>query len=117
MYLDLAQCGLKRDNNQMQQYNDLGCGKNIELENCLYYKYKLEQNPNDSIWQKKIDNSKCNDVFVNDKNNEVGAIYGTYSDIDKSRIEADTKFQTKKRIFLGAMVFLSVVGILIINKK
>lgn len=117
MHLDLAQCGLKRDTNQMQQYKDLGCGQNVELENCLYYKYKLQQNPNDTIWKIKLDNAKCDSVFNTNINTEIAGITNTYSSIDKARIEADTKYQTKKRLFLAGMVFLAVIGIFVIKKK
>jgi len=115
--MDLANCGLKRDMGLMQQYNDLGCGKDIPLENCLYYNYKFKQNPNDKSWEVKMKNANCKEILASNTQKTIEDIYGTYSDLDKQRIEAESKFQRNQKVFFGGMVFLLVVGIFLIKKK
>jgi len=115
--MDLAQCGLKRDAGLMQEYEKYGCGKNVTLENCLYYKYKLKQNPNDSKFKTLSDNAKCDDVLKAYLTETVGGVYDTYSTLDKQRIEAESKYERNKKLFFGGMVFLVVVGIFLVRKK
>jgi hypothetical protein len=115
--MDLAQCGLKRDNNLMEVYNSLGCGKNVTLENCSYYKYKLSQSPNDVNFKSKFDSNKCNDVLSANLTNTVNNIYDTYSDYDKLRIQTESKYQSNKKIFFGGMILLSILGVFLIRRK
>ena len=115
--MNLAQCGLLRSQGKMEAYKHLGCGSNVPLENCMYYQYKLKQNPNDKSWQTLMDNSKCKDVLNENLNQTLGGVYDTYSALDKQRIEAESKYQRNKKLFIGGMVFLTVVGILLIRKK
>ena len=115
--MDLAQCGLKRDAGLMQEYEKYGCGKNVTLENCLYYKYRLKQNPNDTKFKTLADNAKCDDVLKAYLTETVGGVYDTYSTLDKKRIEAESKYERNKKLFFGGMVFLVVVGILLVRKK
>lgn len=115
--MDLAECGLKRSEGKMQQYKDLGCGANIPLENCMYYQYKLKQNPNDIGVQSLISNNKCDDLLKENLNEAVKGFYDTYTSIDKQRIESESKYQRNVKIFIGGMVFLTVIGIFLIRKK
>jgi hypothetical protein len=115
--MDLAQCGLKRDAGLMQEYEKYGCGKNVTLENCLYYKYKLKQNPKDSKFKTLSDNAKCDDVLKAYLTETVGGVYDTYSTLDKKRIEAESKYERNKKLFFSGMVFLVVVGIFLVRKK
>jgi hypothetical protein len=115
--MDLAQCGLKRDAGLMQEYEKYGCGKNVTLENCLYYKYRLKQNPKDSKFMTLSDNAKCDDVLKAYLTETVGGVYNTYSALDKQRIEAESKYERNKKLFFGGMVFLVVVGIFLVRKK
>ena len=115
--MDLAECGSRRNSGQMQQYKDLGCGTNIPLENCLFYQYKSKQNPNDNSWQTLMDNNKCKELLANNLSATVGGVIDTYSAYDKQRIETESKYQRNKKIFIGGMVFLTVIGIFIIRKK
>jgi hypothetical protein len=115
--MDLAQCGLKRDTGLMQEYEKYGCGKNVTLENCLYYKYRLKQNPNDTKFKTLADNAKCDDVLKAYSTETLGGVYDTYSTLDKQRIEAESKYERNKKLFFGGMVFLVVVGILLVRKK
>lgn len=115
--MDLALCGLKRSINQMQQYKDLGCGTNVPLENCMYYQYRIKQNPNDKSWQTLMDSNNCKDILANNLSATVGGVIETYSDYDKKRIETESKYERNKKIFIGGMVFLTVIGIFVIRKK
>jgi hypothetical protein len=115
--MDLAQCGLKRDAGLMQEYEKYGCGKNVPLENCLYYKYRLKQNPKDAKFKALMENAKCDDVLKAYQNETVLGVYNTYSALDKQRIEAESKYERNKKLFFGGMVFLVVVGILLVRKK
>lgn len=115
--MDLAQCGLKRDAGLMQEYEKYGCGKNVTLENCLYYKYKLKQNPKDTKFKTLMDNAKCDDVLKAYLTETVTGVYDTYSTLDKQRIEAESKYERNKKIFFGGMALLVVVGILLVRKK
>lgn len=115
--MDLAQCGLRRSEGQLQQYKDLGCGKDVVLENCSYYKYKLAQNPKSTTWQNKFDNEKCKDVLNAHKENVLNQIYNEYTDIDRQRIEKESKYQRNKMLFIGGMVILSVLGIILSRQK
>jgi hypothetical protein len=115
--MDLAQCGLKRDAGLMQEYEKYGCGKNVTLENCLYYKYRLKQNPNDGRFKSLSDNAKCDDVLKAYLTDTLGGVYDAYSEIDKKRIETESKYERNKKLFFGGMVFLVVVGIFLVRKK
>ena len=115
--MDLAQCGLKRDVGLMQEYEKYGCGKNVILENCLYYKYKLKQNPNDAKFITLMNNAKCDEILKTYLTETIGGVYDTYSALDKQRIETESKYERNKKIFIGGMVFLTVIGIFIIRKK
>ena len=115
--MDLAQCGLKRDVGLMQEYEKYGCGKNVTLENCLYYKYKLKQNPKDDKFKNLSEGAKCEDVLKTYSTETVGGIYDTYSNLDKQRIETESKYERNKKLFFGGMVFLVVVGIFLVRKK
>jgi hypothetical protein len=115
--MNLAQCGLLRSQGKMEAYKDLGCGSNVPLENCMYYQYKLKQTPNDKSLQNLMDNAKCKDVLNQNLNQTLGGVYNIYSELDKQRIETDSKYQRNKKLFFGGMVFLVVVGILLVRKK
>lgn len=115
--MELVQCGLRRSTGQMELYNALGCGGNIPLENCMYYQYKLKQNPNDKSLQNLMDNNNCKDILTQNLNDTIGKVYDTYSALDKQRIEAESRYERNKKIFLGGMVFLTVIGFFLIKKK
>ena len=114
--MDLAQCGSIRHSGKMQQYQDLKCGTNVPLENCLFYQYKVKQDPNNSNWKFIMNNSKCEDILKQYQNSAFDEVYGTYSDIDKKRIETESKYQRNKKIFIGGMVLLVVLGIVLTKK-
>jgi hypothetical protein len=115
--MDLALCGLRRSEGKMEQYNVLGCGSNVPLENCMYYQYRLKQNPTDKSRQNIMNSNNCDDVLKAYVTETLGGVYDTYSALDKQRIEAESKYERNKKIFFGGMVFLVVVGILLIRKK
>lgn len=115
--MDYNKCGLLGNTGSVKLYKDFGCGANKELENCSYYQYKLQQNPNDKNFKALMTNFKCVDLLNAKANETIKDVFNTYSSYDKTRIEAESKYQRNVRIFIAGMVFLTVVGILVTIKK
>jgi hypothetical protein len=114
--MNYNKCGLLGNTGSVQLYKDFGCGANKELENCSYYQYKLQQNPNDKSFQALMNNFKCTDLLTAKANETVTDILNTYSDYDKTRIEAESKYQRNMRIFIAGIFFLTVVGVFATRK-
>lgn len=58
---------------------------------------------------KKFDDSKCGDKIGEVRADAIKSITDVYSGMDKQRIEEDSKYQAKQRIFFGALVVLGAV--------
>jgi hypothetical protein len=67
--------------------------------------------------KKEYDNLKCAEKVDNEKTKEVNSFLGSYSEMDKTRIEAETKYKTKQRIFFGAIFFFGALMMIAIFKK
>lgn len=115
--MDYNKCGLLGNTGSRQLYVDFGCGANRDLENCSYYQYKLQQNPKDKSFQALMTNFKCVDLLSAKANEAVEDVLTTYSGYDKTRIEAESKYQRNIRIFIAGMVFITVVGIFVARKN
>ena len=115
--MDLALCGQLKYEGRIKEYDTIKCGSNVALENCSYYKYILKKYPNNQFWQDKMNANKCSDVLSGNLAETISEIYGTYSSLDKQRIEKESKYQRNKKIFFGGMVFITVIGIFLIKKK
>lgn len=115
--MDYNKCGLLGNTGSAQLYKDFGCGADKELENCSYYQYKLQQNPNDKNFKALMNNFKCAELLNAKANEAVADAFDIYSGYDKTRIEAESKYQRNLRIFIAGMVFISVVGIFVTRKK
>jgi len=59
--------------------------------------------------RKKFEDDKCGDKISVFKAGEITTITGSYSEMDKARIEADSKYQAKQKIFFGAIVLFGAV--------
>ena len=115
--MDFSKCGLLGNTGSISLYKALGCGVNKDLENCSYYQYKLQQNPNDKNFQALMTNFKCKDLLDAKANEAIEDVFNTYSGYDKTRIESESKYQRNLRIFIAGMVFVTVVGVFIATKK
>jgi hypothetical protein len=115
--MDLVLCGQLRDSGRMKEYDAIKCGGNIPLENCSFYQYKLKQSPNDKGLQSKMSDNKCADVLSGRFTQNIGAVYDTFSALDKKRIEEESKYQRNKKVFIGGMVLLTVLGLIIVKKS
>lgn len=58
---------------------------------------------------KKFDDSKCGDKLSVFKAKGVASVSNEFNEMDKARIEADSKYQAKQKIFFGAIVLLGAV--------
>ena len=75
---------------------------NIFLESCcLVY------------WMKK----NCQIVIGDKKLEQVNQIATKYQEIDKIRIEAESKSEVKKRIYIGIGILLVATSIILISNK
>lgn len=59
--------------------------------------------------KKKFENDKCGDKLSVFKAGQVASIAGSFSELDKARIEADSKYQAKQKIFFGVIFFVGAV--------
>lgn len=59
----------------------------------------------------------CEMVLGNKKLEQVSQIAKTFGEIDKARIEAETKAERNKRIYIGIAIILAGVGIILITNK
>ena len=119
------------------QYKESGCGTDPLLEKCFereQYIINL-QNEITSVTQRNEpnyllgltttlneENKKFSDLGCAEKINQfkIGKVQDktkeTYA-FDQERIEADSKFEAKKRIFIGGSVILIALGMLFIYKS
>jgi hypothetical protein len=115
--MDLVLCGQLRDSGRMNEYDAIKCGSNVPLENCSFYQYKLKQNPNDKGLQSKMSDNKCADVLSGRFTETIKGVYDTYTTLDRLRIEEESKYQRNKKVFIGGMVLLVVLGLIIVKKS
>lgn len=67
---------------------------------------------------KKFEDDKCGDKLSVFKAGQIASIVGSFSELDKARIQADSKYQAKQKIFFGAIFFVgAVLMITIFGKK
>jgi hypothetical protein len=60
---------------------------------------------------KEFEDSKCGDKVSAFRADEIDKITDAYSEMDKKRIEEESKYRAKQRIFYGALVVLGAVFI------
>lgn len=121
-------------NKWKKEYADGGCGADPLLEECKYRELYLSTIRNDifvSSQQNKIDyvqatskvleaeNKKFNDLGCSAKINEQksGALQEKikeYSALDKERIEAESKYEARKKIFIGSSVILIGLALIVV---
>ena len=121
-----------------QKYSDSVCGKDPLMEKCLERELYLKNLQNtitvtsqqnlitqSSAWAKVLleETKKYNDLGCNAKVQEsrnvvVKEKLNKYNALDKQRIEAESKFQANKKIFIGgSFILVAIAVILVIRTK
>lgn len=112
-----------------KKYDASPCGKDTERDACISlqsqitsmrstisYFYSIRDNETaqqrtaelDKLL-KKFDDSKCGAKIGEFRADAIKSITDIYGGMDKQRIEEDSKYQAKQRIFFGALVFFGAV--------
>lgn len=112
-----------------KKYDASPCGKDPETENCIALQAQIvslrssityflntkdfEGAENlkaqlDSL-NKQFDKSKCGDKVSAFRADVIDKITDAYSEMDKKRIEEESKYRAKQRIFYGGLVVLGAV--------
>lgn len=119
-------------------YNNLGCGKDLEAENCINLDSQIqslintisEQNKlaiydprlNSSVQslKKKLAELKldyetkgCLKKVAQVKSESTQEVVKKFTNLDEARINEETKYQTQQRVFFGGLVL--VAGLMIIT--
>lgn len=121
-----------------KKYDASDCGKDVERDNCialdsriatlrLTVEYFMKQNDfahaNKLKIQveelvKKFNESKCGSKIGEFRADVVSSISDVYKEMDKKRIEEQSKYQVKQKVFFGAIVlFGAVLMVTIFSKK
>jgi hypothetical protein len=115
--------------NSKKKYDASDCGKDPERDKCITmqqrmdnlktsiaYSYSIRDNESANkrtaeleALNKKFKDSKCGDKIGEFRAESIKSITDVYSEMDKKRIEEDSKYQAKQRIFFGALVVLGAV--------
>ena len=61
------------------------------------------------VLRKKYEDDKCGDKLSVLKAGEIASIADSFGELDKARIESDSKYQAKQKIFFGVIFFVGVV--------
>lgn len=121
-----------------EKYESSPCGKKPETDNCISLQAQISSMRSTIIYlqtirddktanQKKndlerlikeFDNSKCGSIIAQFKADSISSISDVYNKMDKERIEAETKYKQKQRIFFGGIILAgAVLMITIFSKK
>lgn len=112
-----------------KKYDASDCGKDPERDKCIALQQRIESlkstvtyfysvRDNESAirttadieaLKKEFEDSKCGTKMGEFRAEAVKSILGVYSGMDKKRIEEQSKYQAKQRIFFGALVVLGAV--------
>ena len=63
------------------------------------------------------DTNGCMVKLEAERQNDIQEVADKYKELDKTRIEEDSTYNITKRIFYGAIILFSALGIMIITKK
>lgn len=120
-----------------KEYADKGCGKDPLMEKCLergLYIQNLQNrisefNQQNNTLQsslrtkileeetKKFSDLGCNSKIQENRNIVLGEKINKYTELDKQRIEAESKYEANKRIFIGVSVILVAVALVVVIKS
>lgn len=119
------------------KYDSSVCGKDPEMDKCLQYQTQISSLRSTIIYftntgdveqagalqgqlddlQKKFNDSKCSDKVSSYKAVEITSVTDVFSQMDKARIETDSKYQRNQRIFFGAIVLFGAVIMVSVFRK
>lgn len=111
------------------KYDNSVCGKDKLRNSCIELQAKITSHKssityNQSIMnfahattiKKELDNllekfkaSNCDAIINEFRNEKVLAVSDVYQQMDKDRIEAESKYQVKQKIFFGVIVLIGAV--------
>jgi hypothetical protein len=120
-----------------KQYADGGCGADNLLEECKWRELYMQNLQNSifvnnqqnnigeaSAWTKvlaeetkKFNDLGCNAKIQQSRNVVVEDKLSKYTALDKQRIEAESKYQANKKIFIGVSVLLVAVALVVVIKS
>jgi len=121
-----------------KKYDASPCGKDPERDKCIALQQSMDytrssisyfysksdnetaqrETANLEALKKEFEKSKCGDKIGEFRAEEVKSILGVYNEMDKKRIEEESKYQAKQRIFFGALVvFGAVLIVTMFGKK
>jgi len=120
-----------------KKYADGGCGKDPALEKCLNKEYYIQNLQNTIFIQNQQNNTreasawtqvlaeetkKFNDLGCNAKIQESKSVVvkeklDKFTAFDKERVEAESKYQANKKIFIGVSVILVAVALVVVIKS
>lgn len=123
----------------VQQYNSVGCGVDIIMDRCLYitnrvsfleteiayYTQKILQdnrvegklnqyNAELTNLKKEALGLNCIAKVEQSRQKIVSGIVNTFSEIDKARIETQSKAEANKRVIIGAAILIGAVVLIIL---
>ena len=110
-------------------YDESPCGKDPLKDKCFGLQYKITSHQNSIRYflvtrdkaqadkmQKELDkfvsdfkSSNCESKISQTRGEYVMSVSDTFKKMDKERIEAESKYQQKQRIFFGSIVFLGAL--------
>jgi hypothetical protein len=110
-------------NNLKKQYADKGCGKDVLMEKCLEKEAVITNIRNTAFKSDAFQNSDmklqvlnqekqkftelgCEKKIEQNRQVAVSKTIDKYSELDKQRIQSDSQYQVKVRIFMGASILL-----------
>jgi len=119
-----------------KQYAEKGCGKDPLMEKCVERELVIQNLQNrisqlnqqnntleSSAWlkvlqeeTKKYSDLGCNSKIQENRNIVLGEKINKYTTLDKQRIEAESKYQANKKIFIGGSFLLVALAIILVIK-
>jgi hypothetical protein len=122
-------------NNKKKEYAEKGCGKDVLMEKCLEREAVITNIRNSAFKSDAFQNSDmklqalnrekqkftelgCEKKIEQNRQVAVSKTIDKYSELDKQRVESDSKYQVKVRIFMGASILLiGLTTIFLLSKK
>ena len=115
-----------------KKYDASPCGKDPERDRCIALQQRIESMRSTIVYfnnvrdtqsanstkanldklVKEFEDTKCAGKISEFRAETIGGITGSFSEMDKARIEAESKYQAKQKIFFGAIILLGAVLII-----
>jgi hypothetical protein len=115
--------------NAKKKYDASTCGKDVVRDKCIalqermgvmrstiayFYsvndnEYAIKRTADLEALKKQFDESKCEAKIGDFRAEVINTIIDVYSEMDKKRIEEQSKYQAKQKIFFGFLVFCGAI--------